>query len=174
MKEEKLRIIPKKNYLILGIILVVSFMLVYYMYMWSISYNETKLNIPIMDKYMEVINYNELDSYLIENNNAIIYVSVLDNMEIRNFEKELKSLLRKREINKDILYLDITNDITVMDKIINEYADGVINYDIPMILVIENGSLKNMCNIKENNYDIDSVKLFIQGIKFLEEDELNG
>ena len=95
MKKVELRVVPKKNYLILGIILIVSFLLVYYLYMWVDVYNESKLNKPILDKYMEVINYNELDNYLVESPNAIIYVSVLENTEIRDFERKFKSILKK-------------------------------------------------------------------------------
>ena len=86
MNKEK-RVIPFKNYIILLVIIVVSLLLVRYFYMWFDAYNDTKLNMPILDKYMEVINYNELDNYLIENPNTIIYVSVLENSEIRDFEK---------------------------------------------------------------------------------------
>ena len=86
MKEE-LRKVPVKNYIILGIVITVTMLVLYYFYMWVDVYKESKINIPIMDKYMTVINYNELDNYLVENPNTILYVSVLDNEEIRTFEK---------------------------------------------------------------------------------------
>lgn len=168
------REIPKRNYIILGVVVIVTFLLMYYFYMWYDAYMDTKIGKPILDKYMDVINGNEIDDYLIENNDAIIYVSVLENEEIRDFEKKLKSLLRKRVIDRDILYLDVTNNKKMLDTLIDKYSSSSFNYDVPMILVIEDGNLKDFYNIKENNYDIDNVKLFIQGIKFLEEDELNG
>ena len=43
-----------------------------------------------LDKYMSVINYNELDNYIVENPDTIIYVSVLEDEKIRGFEKKLK------------------------------------------------------------------------------------
>ena len=168
------REIPKRNYIILGIVVIVTFLLMYYFYMWYDAYMDTKIGKPILDKYMDVINGNEIDDYLVENNDAIIYVSVLENEEIRDFEKQLKSLLRKRVIDRDILYLDVTNNKKMLDTLIDKYSSSSFNYDVPMILVIEDGNLKDFYNIKENNYDIDNVKLFIHGIKFLEEDELNG
>jgi len=168
------REIPKKNYIILGIVVILTFLLMYYFYMWYDAYMNTKLGKPILDKYMDVINVNEIDAYLIENNDAIIYVSILEDEEIRNFEIKLKNLLKKRIIDRDILYLDITNNKKIIDSVINKYSNGNFNYDVPMILVIEDGSLKDFYNIKENNYDIDNVKLFIESIKFVEEDEING
>ena len=59
--------------------------------MWVDVYKESKINIPIMDRYMSVINYNELDNYIVENPDTIVYVSVLENEKIREFEKQLKN-----------------------------------------------------------------------------------
>ena len=53
--------------------------------MWVDVYKESKINIPILDKYMTVINYNELDNYIVENPNTIVYVSILEDENIRKF-----------------------------------------------------------------------------------------
>lgn len=177
MKEE-LRKVPFKNYIILGIVLLVSMLLLYYFYMWVDAYNESKLNKPIMDKYMEVINYNELDNYLIENPNTIIYVSVLENKEVRNFEKKFKKLFINNEIDNKILYLDITNEIndkSVKEMLKERYSiNSVSILNVPNIIVFDDGNLKTIYSISEDNYDIDRIKLFINNNKFSEEDELNG
>lgn len=173
MKDKELRNIPKKNYVILGIVVVATILLVYYLYMWYDAYMDTRLNKPILDKYMEVINYNELDDYLVETPNAIIYVSMLEDSEIRAFEKKLKGLFKSHAINRDILYMDITNEgSNVIDLIVNKYSLNITNdKSVPVILVIEDGKLKSIYDIKENNYDVDSLRLFIDNIIFLEEDE---
>lgn len=177
MKEE-LRKIPLKNYIILGVVIFISVLLLYYFYMWVEAYNETKLNKPIMDKYMEVINYNELDNYLIENPNTIIYVSVLENLEIRNFEKKFKKIFRNNEINNEVLYLDITESIknkNIKKELKDEYfINSTSILDVPVIVVIDNGKLKSIYSISENNYDVDRIKLFINNVKFSNEDEING
>ena len=69
---EKEKNIPFKNYILLAVILIISAILIIYFYMWYSAYENNKLTTPIMDKYMQVINYNELDNYLIENKNCII------------------------------------------------------------------------------------------------------
>lgn len=177
MKEE-LRKVPFKNYIILGIVLLVSMLILYYFYMWVDAYNESKLNKPIMDKYMEVINYNELDNYLIENPNTIIYVSVLENKEVRDFEKKFKKLFINNEIDNKILYLDITNEIndkSVKEMLKERYSiNSVSILNVPNIIVFDDGNLKTIYSISEDNYDIDRIKLFINNNKFSEEDELNG
>jgi len=176
MKKEELRVIPKKNYIILGVVFIVTIFILYYFYMWFDAYKETKINMPILDKYMEVINYNELEDYLIENPNTLIYVSVLEDNEIREFEKKFKNSLRSNKIDRDILYLDITSDIMDRDKKNDMESKYTFNsysiISVPSILVIENGMLKNIYSIKDNDYDFDKVELFINNIYFSNEDDV--
>ena len=169
------RVIPKKNYLILAIVIILTCFLMYYLYMWYDAYMDNKLNKPILDKYMEVINYNELDNYLVENTNAIVYVSILEDSDIRSFEKKFKALFKQQKINRDILYMDITNDLSLIDSVVSKYSDGKLNsIDLPVIIVIEDGKLKSFYNIKENNYDVQGIVSFMDSIRFLEDDELDG
>ena len=178
MKEDKLRIIPKKNYIILGMVIIVTLLLLYYFYMWIDAYNETKLNRPILDKYLEVINYNELEDYLIENQDTIIYVSVLENSKIRDFEKQFKNILRKKEIDKEILYMNVTDNIKekVIVKEMNEKftINSLSIANVPVIAVFEDGVLKSIYSIKDNDYDIEKFKMFINNISFSSDGEING
>ena len=175
--EEK-RKIPLRNYIILSVIIIATVLLLHYFYRWFEVYNDTKLNRPILDKYMEVINYNELDNYLIENPNTIIYVSVLEDVEIRNFEKKFKEGFKNGEIENNILYLDITNDIKdkkVKEKMKKKYSiNSVSILDVPLIMVIDNGELKSINTISSVNYDIEIIKNLINGIVFSEEEKING
>ena len=109
MKKEKN--IPLKNYIILAVVLILSIILVIYFYMWYNAYEESKLNTMIMDKYLQVINYNELNNYLVENKDAVIYSSVLEDQKIRDFEKKFKNIIIKNSLNNDILYLDLTEEL---------------------------------------------------------------
>ena len=178
MKDNTLREVPLKNYFILGILLIFSLLLVYYFYLWIDAYNDTKLNKPILNKYMEVINYNELENYLVESPNAIIYVSVLENREIRNFEKKIKGLFKNNQVNKKVLYLDLTEELKdkkIKDEINDKYKIGgnsIIN--VPAIMVVDGGRVKEIYNIKDNNYEIYGVLNFVNTVKFSNEDGLNG
>ena len=177
MKNEGLRVIPKKNYVILGIVILLTICLVYYFYTWSRLYNEVKLNERILDNYMEVINYNELEDYLIENPDTVIYVSVLKNSTIRDFEKKFRRVLKNNEIDKKILYLDLTNDIdnkNLKNEMKKKYHINNLDItDVPLIMIIENGTLKTIYSIRYNDYDIGLVKNFLNSIEF-EEDEIDG
>lgn len=162
------RAVPKKNYIILTIIIVLTIMLTYYFYMWINAYNENKINKPILDKYMEVINYNELDNYIIENPNSIIYVSVLEDEKIRNFEKKLKNVLKNKELDSVILYLDITDDIkdkNVKKDMIDKFSINSISIeDVPCVLVIKDGKLNSIYSVASNDYSVDKFESFIDSV----------
>ena len=105
-----------------------------------------------------------------------MYVSVLENKEVRDFEKEFKKLFRKKKVKKDILYLDITeniNDEKIKNELKEKYAvNSVSILDVPVIVVIDNGVVKSIYNINENNYNINEIKNYINDIKF--EDKIDG
>ncbi len=164
MKKEELRNVPIKNYIILAIVLLASLGLVYYFNLWYRAYNENKLSTSVVAKYMDNINYNELDNYLVENSNAIVYVSVLNNEEIKNFEKEFKNLFRRKKIKANILYMDISNDI---DSFNYKYS----NLSVPSIMIFNNGNMNIAYKIDTNNYDLNEIKDYINDA--IRESELN-
>ena len=178
MGKEELRVIPRRNYLILGALIVVTLLLLYYFYMWIDAYNETKLNRPILDKYMEVINYNELDNYLVENPDTIIYVSVLEDKTIRDFEKQIKAVYKKHDMGRDVLYMDITNEMSnekIKNEMINKYNVGSLNMtNVPLIMVFEDGNIREIYSISNDSYNISRFKQFVDNITFSNEDEIDG
>ena len=166
MKKEKN--IPLKNYIILAVVLILSIILVIYFYMWYNAYEESKLNTMIMDKYLQVINYNELNNYLVENKDAVIYSSVLEDQKIRHFEKKFKNIIIKNSLNNDILYLDLTEELK--DKnITKDIKETYNNQDIantPSIMIFKDGNLYSIYNIKDNNYNINNL------VDYLEEEDI--
>lgn len=162
------RKIPLKNYIILGVILIITFSLLYYFYLWFDKYEETKLNRPILTKYMDVINYNELDNYLVENPDAIIYVSVLNNTKIRDFEKQLKQKFKDDAIDNSLLYLDITNTSKKEKEDMEElyYFNNLNILDVPCVLTFSSGELVSIYSVSDTGYNIDSFVMFVNQINY--------
>ena len=165
MKKNNGREIPLKNYIILGLVVLLTLGLVYYFYLWYITYEESKLNETIMDRYLEVINYNELNDYIVENRNAMIYTSVLEDNNIRKFEIKFKNIVVKNALKDKILYMDMTDifkDKIKYTELRNSYQ--VNNYNItnvPCILVFKDAKLVDIYSIKDNNYNTDNVLNYI-------------
>ncbi len=165
MKKNNGREIPLKNYIILGLVVLLTLGLVYYFYLWYITYEESKLNETIMDRYLEVINYNELNDYIVENRNAMIYTSVLEDNNIRKFEIKFKNIVVKNALKDKILYMDMTDifkDKIKYTELRNSYQINNCNItNVPCILVFKDAKLVDIYSIKDNNYNTDNVLNYI-------------
>lgn len=164
-KKDKLREVPLKNYIYLFLILLGSILFLIYIYTWYDAYNQNKLNTSIMNKYLTVINYNELDNYIVENKDAIIYVSILGNEDINNFEKKFKSAVLENNLKNTILYLDITNE-----NIVSATKKLQIEEEFPYLVVYTNGVITDTYNIKETNYSSKKTIKYLNRIGVIEND----
>lgn len=159
LKKEKLKEIPTKNYIYLFIILLGSILLLIYIYTWYETYNETKLNTSIMNNYLTVINYNELDNYITENKDAVIYVSILGDEQIYRFETNFKNTIVNNNLRNSILYLDLTNeDRTVATKKLQ------IEQNFPYLVVYTNGKVTDTYSIAENKYNNKKLVKYLNRI----------
>lgn len=174
MKKDGLRVVPVKNYVILFGVMIGSFLLLYYFYKWFDTYEESKLNMRILDSYMQVINHNEIDDYVTENPDTVIYVSILQDKEIREFEKLVKQKYRDKLIEKEILYLDMTN-VSEKDMVMlkNKYYYNNLSIgDMPCLLVFNDGIVNAIYSVESNNYNIDSFLMYVNQINY-EMDDLD-
>ena len=104
-----MREIPKRNYLILFLILGFTVALVFYIRGWYVATKEYySMNSVIKDVAYE-INENELYSYTVENPNFILYASSGTNGDIKDFEGRLKSLIIKNDLSNEFVYLNLDN-----------------------------------------------------------------
>ena len=164
-KKDKLREVPLKNYIYLFLILLGSILLLIYIYTWYDTYNQNKLNTSIMNEHLTVINYNELDDYIVENKDAIIYVSILGNEDINNFERKFKSVIIENNLKNNILYLDITNE-----NIESATKKLKIEQEFPYLVVYTNGNITDTYNIKENKYSSKKTLKYLNRIGAIEND----
>ena len=161
MKKEKE--IPLKNYILLSIELILTIVVVIYFFLWKNTYEKSKLQTPILDDYLLVINYNELNNYLVENKDAIIYVSKLNDESIRLFENKFKNIINKNNLNNKILYLDLTEELkenNIVKEINKKYGKEMT--EVPTIVIIKDGKISSSYNIKENKYNIKLLEKYLE------------
>lgn len=152
---KKIREVSLRNYLLFIIIIVVSIAFVVYLYFGYRAYETGN----VYSDYLSVINFNEVDNYLVENKDAIMYVSISGDNEIRMFEKKFKKYIVNNSLSDNILYLDITNELKDQElrgEIQNKYGSSV-----PYIIIFNDGKIKAKFNIKDNNYDINLINNFL-------------
>ena len=161
MKKEKE--IPLKNYILLSIVLILTIVVVIYFFLWKNTYEKSKLQTPILDDYLLVINYNELNNYLVENKDAIIYVLKLNDESIRLFENKFKNIINKNNLNNKILYLDLTEELkenNIVKEINKKYGKEMT--EVPTIVIIKDGKISSSYNIKENKYNIKLLEKYLE------------
>ena len=160
MKKE--REIAFKNYIILALVLIITIIGVIYIFMWYSSKEKSKLELPILDDYIMPINYNELNDYIVENKDAVIYTSVLNDVNIRLFENKFKNVIIKNNLNSSILYLDLTNEIKDNNVLLNMEKKYGTKVDIPSVMVFRDGVLTDVYNIKEDNYNVKKLEKYLE------------
>ena len=160
------RKIKFKNYIYLFLVLTVSIGVMVGFYMWHLSYKENVLKTPIMDEYLYSINYNELDNYVTDNGYALIYVSVLEDEGIRNFEEKFKKYIMKNELSNKMLYLDLTEvskDSNLYSELINKYRVKKKSIgDVPCLLLFKEGKLDKIYPINEKKYNLNEITFFLE------------
>ena len=159
MKNE--RNIPFKNYIILAVTLILSIILVIYFYMWYDEFMSKRIYTPFLDDYLSVINYNELDDYLIENKNVVLYISALDDENTRMFEKKFKNVITEYSLNNSLLYMDLSsekNDSSLFETILNKYN----LHDLPCIMIFKDGIMDEFYSIKNTKYDVDLLISYLK------------
>lgn len=165
LRKDNGRVIPKKNYLYLGLIIIFSLMVIYYCYLWYQSYKESLLNTSIIDEYLNVIQFNEVDDYIIENKDAVIYVSVLGDEKIQDFELKFVNTIKDYSLRDSVLYMDVSDiDKSVVDS----------KYDTdslyPYMVVYTNGKVTKIYSISDNNFDTKKIVKYLNRIGVITDD----
>ena len=99
--------IPVKNYIILGLVIIIMFVLILYIRGWYITYRNYYNDNSVIKEVTHEINIDEISSYTIESQKFILYTSSGQNGSIRDFESNLKKIIQKLDISDDVLYLNL-------------------------------------------------------------------
>lgn len=159
------REIPLKNYVYLVLIVFLTLGILYYLYLWSIEYRKEVTSDSVISSSLQLINYNEVEDYIVENDNVCLYISN-KNIELKDFEKSLKHLIEKYNLERKILYLDITNNVSDNKYNIGDaYLTGV-----PKFIYFIDGKLASSYDINYENYKIANIENYLRSIGVIEDD----
>ena len=149
-----MRQIPKKNYYILVILLVITVLIT--LLLASLYSNQEKV-VASFYEYSNKISSKEFDQFIIENPDAIIYISDKYNLEYKNVEQKLQNRLDELGLKKNFVFID-KKDVNkkFIKKIKNKYEINIKVEEIPvMLVIIDNKVVKN---IKvDKNIEIDRL-----------------
>lgn len=114
------RIIPTKNYFILGILVIVTIMLTFYFVSWYEASKEYRKENSVIADVLSEIKIEEIDNYVLDNPNIVIYMASSTDQSIKEFENKFKRFIVKHEITDAIIYLNTNNvennDYQILEK----------------------------------------------------------
>ena len=153
-----MRKIPFRNYLILVLILIVSMAAVIYM---NKLYLSAKNDNNILDGFINEIKPQEIDTYIIENPNFVIYLGY-KNSDNKSFEKKFKNFVTKYDLQKNIVFIDIKQ---FEDKKFNDFSEKYASVSLNKnnsLIIIDNQKVIDTLDITKERCDIELVKIFFK------------
>jgi|GEM_PF-3782705 len=157
------RIIPKKNYMIVLIISILTLLLIFGLK--NIYEKNQVINNETLD-FMSEIKENELKTFIIENHEAIIYLSSSNNETLDSFESKLKNYVLNNNLEKTIVYIDLSK---VSDKFYENFNKQYFNNKQiivfekePSLLYIKEGKVVDYLSVSKSKINIDIVKEFVE------------
>lgn len=107
--EEKAKKIPTKNYVILVVLFIAIIALVLYLCNLYHVYDAHQREIPVIRDTLFEIQPDELEHYVMENPTTVFYMCTASSDVCRDYEKDLKKLVQKEELQNAIIYVNLSN-----------------------------------------------------------------
>ena len=153
-----------KNYIILIVLFILSFAFTLYLCKWYNVYKEYKNEIPVIRGVLSEISYDELDHYIIDNSNIMLYICTSNSDNCRGFEKKLKKYVNLKELSDKIVYLNITNvdqevfltdfntKYNLKNKLTSNYPAFILFRDGKYVSLLQDNSKKTLTISKLDNF----------------------
>lgn len=151
-EKEQLRKIGLKNYIILAIIFIVVTLVSLYLSSVYKVYEQSKREIPVIRGTLSEITTEEVDHYISENPTSMLYVCTASDSRCRSFEKELKKLVEREELQEELVYLNITEEEknSFHEEFNEKYKSRFkLTSSYPALIVFDEGKVTHMLQEKE-------------------------
>lgn len=161
--------IPMKNYIILGVLFLVTFLLAYYIYQWYVVYSDYQNEIPVIREHLPEITEEEMEHYIQENSTTVIYICTASDIECRTFEKNFTKLIEKDSLQDYITYVNLTEEnkesfITNFNNNHPYKKIGLTKY--PALIFFEDGEVSDILQAtQDHNLTITEVDKFLKNNK---------
>lgn len=149
---ENERKVGVKNYVILTLIFAVATVITLYLCNVYSVYQKSKLEIPVIRGTLSEITSEELEHYISENPSTLLYICTASNTACRNYENDLKKLIKKEQLQDEIIYLNITEEEkeTFVKTFNEKYTKRVkLTKNYPAFVAFEDGKVIHTLQPKE-------------------------
>lgn len=165
-----MREIPKKNYVILLVIIILTILLTIYLGNWYKATQYMNIDENILAERLPEVKLAEIDTFLQENPNIIIYIASSTNQENKVFEKKLYDYIVKNNLTNSFVYLN-KNDVLeqqIVDLQKKYGSEDIKNINmtfIPNFYVVQDGKITNFYNRTGKISYQDAIK-FLKEVGF--------
>lgn len=162
--------IPFKNYVMLGVIIIITLLVAMYIFSWYRQYSDNKISKPIITSTLREVEYNNLDTVLQERDVLVMYMCTTDEDVCRSFEKKFTNYVKKNNLTDEIIYLNLgysSDESGLLDKVYSEYkSDDLVKkvYQYPTLLIFNQGKIVDvLSSSSKNKVTIEQVDEFLDG-----------
>ncbi len=164
-KQPKVAYRPTRNYLIYAGIVLVTILLVVYLCDWYRAYQEYQVTIPIIRGTISEIKTQEVEHYLLENENALLYFCTSEEEDCRTFEVRLKRIIKENQLEGKMTYVNLTDhkDFSSFAKEFEKkykLKESLLSY--PTIIYMKDQKVENILQgTEESPLSIDRFQQFL-------------
>lgn len=140
---------PKKNYIYLVLLIMGTIILTF---TFSIIYKYEAVNTCYLYENLNKITTLELDEYIIENPDSIIYIGDKNDLSNNKFEKKLLKQLKKLNLLENSVYIEKSEVSKEFKNLLKkEHSQEYNENKLPMILVVIDGKITKIVNVSNNS-----------------------
>lgn len=168
-KEENKKEIPTQNYIILGVIIIITLLGVIYLCSWYRQYHDNKINQPVITSVLREVQFNNLDTVLTERDMLIMYMCTTDENICRSFEKKFSEYIKDNNLTEEIVYLNLgysSDENDLLSTVYNTYkSDTLVKkiYEYPTLVIFNQGEIVDVLSSNsKNKITIDQVSEFLE------------
>lgn len=158
--DNKIKNIPSKNYIIITLIFIITFGMCFSIYSYFKIKKEEENNVPVIRGVIPEIEIKDLDDFILEHDDFLLYVGVANNSNCRNLEEDLIKFIKDKKIT-DIYYLNITNSVNkvnLYNDFNSKYANNIKLNNYPAFIIFRDKKIYDLVERKDNSLYIGDIQ----------------
>lgn len=155
--------IPVKNYILLGVVVFATVVLLYLFVMFYQNRVDYKNSIETRMSFLSEVKEHEITNYILDNHDVILYISDSTDPDYLVFERQLKQQMLEENLNKNVVYMDahkLSKDFFVHFQ--NDFGTIQDASVLPNVLVVEGGRITSVLYTKEQDKKVSDVVTYIK------------
>lgn len=149
-----MRKIPRKNYYIVVLLIVITVLITLFL---SNLYKNRSRDFSLIYNYSNKITSDELDEYLLEMSDIIIYVADKYDNSNKKFEEKFKNKIDSLNLKDKLIYIDKSElNKKSLEKLNKEYKIKINLENLPTIITIVDRKVTRLETVR-NDSDVNKI-----------------